>query len=118
MDRLPDPNDLSIAAIHARVEADRPALMARLEHARQHELPAIRARIEADRPALMERIEWARQHELPAIRERIEADRAARGLTSSSTAISASEAFAEAQAHTSRASAGLSVARTVMNFLR
>lgn len=71
------PTDLSLEAIHARVEADRPALEARIEEARVHEIPEIRARIEADRPALDARIQYAREYELPEIRRRIDADRPA-----------------------------------------
>lgn len=51
------PVDFSLEAIHARVEADRPALEARIEEARIHDIPDIRRRIEQDKPALESRIE-------------------------------------------------------------
>ncbi|HSX44469.1 MAG TPA: hypothetical protein VLE69_04235 [Candidatus Saccharimonadales bacterium] len=108
--------EAELAAIRARIEADRPAREARIALSRQHEIPAIQARIEADRPAREARIAWAREHELPVIHERVEASRAEHGITSTGTT-NAVEALDEALSHTRRAGAGLRIAGAVHNLL-
>jgi hypothetical protein len=82
------------------------------ERSRQRELAAIHARVETEGPALRARIERARQEELPDIRERLEADRAARETRLNGGPAgtqSAMEALEEARSYIGIASAALGV---------